>query len=167
MMAIRLIRSLAAIAALMALLPVSGDAATMIRAKFIVDGLANCQQPALQNFAVRIEGTGELATDRTANLSLSSSFGGRENYTGKLGGRPSDALGGSASVRVVNRHTLQAVREYPNNLVLVYMTVIGNSCSLRVENRLKPGRRQYTFTGNMGVALCSKPRVTHAECTPY
>ena len=143
MMAIRLIRSLAAIAALTALSPVSGDAATMIRAKFIVDGLANCQQPALQNFAVRIEGTG------------------------KLGGKPSEALGGSASVRVVNRHTLQAVREYPNNLVLVYMTVIGNSCSLRVENRLKPGRRQYSFTGNMGVALCSKPRVTHAECTPY
>ena len=167
-MAIGLRRTLAAVAASMALLPVSGaDAATMIRAKFIVDGLATCEQPALQNFAVRIEGTGELATDRTANLSLSSSFGGRENYTGKLGGRPSDAPGGSASVRVVSRHTLQAVREYPNNRVLVYMTVIGNSCALRVENRLKPGKRQYTFTGSMGVAYCAKPRIVHTECTPY
>jgi len=45
--------------------------------------------------------------------------------------------------------------------------VAGNSCSLRVENRLKPGRRQYTFIGNMGVALCSKPRLTRAECAPY
>ncbi len=166
-MAIRLIRSLAAIAALMALLPVSSDAATMIRAKFIFDGLATCVQPALQNFPVHVEGTGELSTDRTATLSLNSQIGGRENYTGKLGGKPSEAPGGSASVRVVSRHTLQAVREYPNNRVVVYMTVIGNSCRLRVENRLKPGKRQYTFTGNMGVALCAKPRIVHTECVPY
>lgn len=167
-MAIGLTRTLAAMAASLALLPIPGaDAATMIRAKFVFDGLATCVQPALQNFPVHVEGTGELSTDRTATLSLDSSIGGRENYAGKLGGKPSEAPGGSASVRVVSRHTLQAVREYPNNRVLVYMTVIGNSCALRVENRLKPGKRQYTFTGNMGVALCAKPRIVHTECTPY
>jgi len=33
--------------------------------------------------------------------------------------------------------------------------------------RLKPGKRQYTFYDNVGVAYCSKPQVTHAECTPF
>jgi hypothetical protein len=47
------------------------------------------------------------------------------------------------------------------------MTVIGKSCSLRIENRLKPGKRQYTFTGNIGVAYCSKPVITRSECAPY
>jgi len=167
-MAIKLTRSLSALAALMTLLPVSSDAAgTMIRAKFSVDGLATCQQPAVTNYPVHVEGTGALSTDRTATLTLNSSIGAQESYTTKLGGRPSEAAGGSAALRVVSRHTLQAVREYPNNQIVVYMTVIGNSCSIRVEHRLKPGRRQYTFTVNSGVALCSKPRVTHAECAPY
>jgi hypothetical protein len=68
---------------------------------------------------------------------------------------------------VVSRHTLRAVRDYPNNSIIVYMTIIGNSCTLKIENRLKPGKRQYTFYGNIGVAYCSKPTITHAECTPY
>jgi hypothetical protein len=169
MMAIDPTRTLAAAVALMALLPVASEAAagTTIRARFSFDGLATCQQPAVTNFPVHVEGTGALSTDRTATLSLNSTVGGQESYSAKLGGRPSDAPGGSASLRVVSRHTLQGVRDYPNNQIIVYMTVVGNSCSVRVEHRLKPGRRQYTFTGNMGVALCSKPRVTHAECAPY
>jgi len=167
-MLVRFLRIIAALTGLMALVPAASEAAgTTIRAKFSFDGIATCTQPALTNFPVHVDGTGELSTDRTATLTLSSVVGGQENYTAKLGGRPSEAPGGSAAVRVVSRHTLQAVRDYPNNQVIVYMTVVGNSCSLRVENRLKPGRRQYTFIGNMGVALCSKPRLTRAECAPY
>ena len=167
-MAIKLTRTLSALAALITLLPVSSDAAgTTIRAKFSVDGLATCQQPAITNYPVHVDGTGALSTDRTATLTMSSSIGGQESYTGKLGGRPSEAPGGSAALRVVNRHTLQGVRDYPNNQIIVYMTVVGNSCSIRVEHRLKPGRRQYTFTVNGSMALCSRPKVTHAECAPY
>lgn len=166
-MTIRLIPSLAALMGSIMMLPASGNAAETIRARFSFDGIANCQQPAITNFPVHVEGTGALSTDRTATLTLNSLVGGQENYTARLGGRPTEALGGSAAVRVVSRHTLQAVRDYPNNRVVVYMTVVGTSCRLRVENRLKPGRRQYTFTGNMGVALCSKPQITHAECAPY
>ena len=167
MMTIREIPFLTALVASIMMLPGSGDAAETLRARFSFDGIANCTQPAITNFPVHVEGTGALSTDRTATLSLNSAIGGQENYTAKLGGRGTEAPGGSAAVRVVSKHTLQAVRDYPNNQVIVYMTVIGNSCRLRVENRLKPGRRQYTFTGNMGVALCSKPLLTHAECTPY
>jgi hypothetical protein len=169
MMAVGPTRILVTVAALTALSPVLIDAAAgdTIRAKFSVDGLATCQQPAVTNYPVHIEGTGALSTDRTATLTLNSSIGVGESYTTKLGGRPSEAPGGSAALRVVNRHTLQGVRDYPNNQIIVYMTVVGNSCSIRVVHRLKPGKRQYTFAVSSGMALCSKPQVTHAECAPY
>jgi hypothetical protein len=167
-MAIRLVRALAVLAGLITTLPVAGNAAgTVIRARFSFDALATCSSPAVQNFAVHAEGSGTLSTDRTATLDMSSNIQGRETYSAKLGGRPAEALGGSASLRVVNRHTLRAVREYPNNMIIATMTVIGNSCRLNIENRLKPGKREYTFNGNGGVAICSKPRMTHAECAPY
>lgn len=157
-----------AVAGLLAMLPTTGDAAGItVRARFSFDALATCQQPAIANYPVHAEGSGSLSTDRTATLDMSSNIQGRETYSAKLGAKPVEAMGGSASVNVVSRHTLRAIREYPNNLIIVYMTVVGKSCRLRIENRLKPGRRQYTFTGNMGVALCSKPVITHSECEPY
>jgi len=150
-------------------LPVAGNAAgIVVRARFSFDALATCTKPAVQNFAVHAEGSGTLSTDRTATLDMSSNIQGKESYTAKLGGRPTEAVGGSASLRVVSQHTLRATREYPNNLIIATMTVIGNSCRLNIENRLKPGRREYTFYGNGGlVAICSRPRLTHAECAPY
>ena len=149
-------------------MPVTSEAAgTTVRAKFSFDVLADCQQPAVHNFPVHGEGTGTLSTDRTATLDMQSNIEGHMQYTTKLGAKPAEALGGSASLRVAGRHTLKAIREYPNNYIFVYMTVIGNSCAIRIENRLKPGKRQYAFQGNSGVAYCSKPRIVRTECTPY
>jgi hypothetical protein len=167
-MAVRTARILAALAILVMSLPVAGNAAgTVVRARFSFDALATCTKPAVENFKVHAEGSGTLSTDRTATLDMSSNIQSRETYTAKLGGGPTEAVGGSASLRVVNRHTLRAVREYPNNMIIATMTVIGNSCRLSIDNRLKPGKREYTFYGNGGVAICSRPRMTHAECTPY
>jgi hypothetical protein len=160
--------AIAAVAACLATLPVSVNAAsTTVRARFSYDAIATCTQPPVQNFPVHAEGTGTLSTDRSATLDMSSNALGQESYTAKLGGKPTEAPGGSASLTVVSRHTLRAVRDYPNNQLIAYMTVTGNSCTLKIENRLKPGKREYTFTGNMGVFTCSKPQVTHAECAPY
>ncbi len=166
--AIRTTFALAAFtAALISMLPVSVDAAgKVIRARFSYDAIATCTQPPVQNFSVHAEGTGTLSTDRTATLDMSSSALGTENYSAKLGGRPTEAPGGSASLRVVGRNTLRAVRDYPNNQIIAYMTVIGNTCSLRIENRLKPGKRDYTFYGNLGVFTCAKPQVIRAVCAP-
>jgi hypothetical protein len=84
-----------------------------------------------------------------------------------LGDKPTDAPGGSASLHVAGKHTLRAIRDYPNNYIVVNLTVIGKSCSMTIENRLKPGKRQYTFHTAVGIAYCSKPRIIRAECTPY
>jgi hypothetical protein len=155
-------------AAAILMMPASSEAAgTTIRARFSFDALADCQQPSVRDFPVHAEGTGTLSTDRTATLDMQSNVEGSVQYTAKLGAKPTEALGGSASLRVAGRHTLKAVREYPNNYIIVYMTVIGNGCAMRIENRLKPGRRQYVFQGNIGTAFCSKPRIVRSECIPY
>jgi hypothetical protein len=148
--------------------PVSSDAAgPVVRARFSFDALANCQKPAVQNYPIHAEGTGMLSGDRSATLDMQSNVEGRVRYSATLGAKPNEAPGGSTSLRVAGRHTLRAIREYPNNSIVVYMTVIGNACAMKIENRLKPGKRQYTFYGNLGIAYCSKPRITHTECIPY
>ena len=149
-------------------MPVSSEAAsTLLRAKFSFDGLANCDNPPVQNFPIHGEGTGELAVDRTATLDMDSNVEGKVRLNATLGGAPTEAPGGSASLHVVGRHTLRAVRDYPNNVIVINMTVRGNTCSMTLENRLKPGKTRYTFYNGSGLTYCARPQITHTECTAY
>jgi hypothetical protein len=166
-MNLRFAFSLLALAISMLAMPATSDAAGALRGRFSVDGIANCQNPPISNIPLHAEGTAELSADRNASLQMSSNVEGQVNLNAKLGGRPQEAPGGSASLHVAGRHTLKAVRDYPNNQMIVFLTIIGNSCTMKVENRLKPGRSQYTFTTTMGLAYCSKPIVTRAECQPF
>ena len=168
-MHISIYRIIAAVAvSAITLLPVSGEAAgKQVRAKFSFDGLATCQQPAVTNFPIHGEGTGVLSTDRSASLDMNSTVEGRVQYQAKLGGPPTEAPLGSASLRVVGRHTLSARRDYPNNYIVINMTVRGSNCSITIENRLKPGKRQYTFYNGSGLSYCSKPTITRASCEGY
>jgi hypothetical protein len=68
-------------------------------------------------------------------------------------------------LHVLGRHSLRAVREYPNNIVVVDLKVTGTSCTIKIENRLKPGKRQYTFTTPLGLAYCDKPKITKTSCS--
>jgi hypothetical protein len=149
-------------------LPQSADAAGgELRARFSFDGLATCQNPPISNFPIHGEGTGVLSTDRSASLDMNNTVEGRVQYSAKLGGRPTEAPAGSASLHVVGRHTLRAVRDYPNNQVIITMTINGSACSMRIDQRLKPGKRDYTFYNGSGVSNCSRPTFTHMECSGY
>jgi hypothetical protein len=160
--------ALAAVAVSIMMIPVLAESAgKAIRGKFSFDEIANCENPPVQNFPVHTEGTAVLSTDRSASVDMDSNAEGRVQLSGKLGGRPTEAPGGSASLSVAGKHTLRAIREYPNNYTVVTLTVIGNSCSMRVEDRLKPGKRQYTFQTSVGLAYCSKPQITRAECSAF
>jgi hypothetical protein len=155
-------------ASAISLLSALGEAAgQQIRARFSFDGLATCQQPAVTNFPIHGEGTGVLSADRSASLDMNSTVEGRVQYRAKLGGPPMEAPAGSASLRVVGRHTLRAVRDYPNNTIVINMTVRGSACSITIENRLKPGKRQYSFYNGSGLSYCSKPTITRASCEGY
>jgi hypothetical protein len=168
-MKLRRICAIAALAtAITAAMPVSSEAAgSSIRARFSFDGLANCDNPPIRNFPIHGEGTGVLSVDRTATLDMNSTVEGRVRYNATLGGKPTEAPAGSASLRVVGRHTLRAVRDYPNNIIVINMTVRGNSCSMTIENRHKRGKRQYTFYNGSGISYCSKPHITRTECVGY
>jgi hypothetical protein len=165
MLKIRFVLTVAPLAISIVMMPVSGEAAeAVIRGKFNVDGIASCDNPPVQNFPIHAEGTAALSTDRSATVDMSSNVEGMVQYNGKLGGKL-ELPNGSASLHVAGKHTLRAVREYPNNSLIVNLTIIGTSCAIRVENRLKPGRRQYTFHTAIGLAYCSKPQVVKAECS--
>ena len=160
--------AIAAVAALMLpMLPVSGEAAGQLRVKFSFDGLATCQNPPISNFPIHGEGTGVLSTDRTASLDMNSTVEGRVEYRAKLGGAPMEAPAGSASLRVVGRQSLRAVRDYPNNQIIITMTVRGGACTMTIDQRLKPGKREYTFYNGSGVSICSRPQITRTSCESY
>jgi len=141
-----------------------GESFAQVQAKFSYDAVANCQKPNVRNYPIHGEGTGKLSTDRTASLDFHSNVSGREQYRVKLGAPAAAAPGGSASLRVVGRHRLRAVREYPNNVLIVHLAVVGASCVLKIEHRLKPGKRQYTFTTPLGLAYCDKPQIVKTSC---
>ena len=153
-------------------LPVSclaGDA--VLRAKFGYDGVADCEKPPVRNLPIRVEGTGVLTVDRQASLDVTGMAMGiavkQEHYDTTLGGKPTAAENGAASVRVVGRRHLQAIRYYPNNMVIADLLVVGNSCVLKISHRLKRGERQYTFTNPLGgVAYCERPRTIRTSCEP-
>ncbi len=159
---------LAALATAMLLVTDTCEAAgAVIRGRFKYDGLATCQQPAVQNFPIHGEGTAQLAADRTATLDVDSSVSGKTHLDATLG-RKTEAPGGSTTVNVVGKHTLRAVRDYPNNITVVTMTIRGNDCRMTIEDRLKPGKRVYTFYGGSGsVSYCVHPQITHTECVAY
>ncbi len=137
-----------------------------IQAHFTYDALVNCDKPSVRNYPIHGEGTGKLSTDRSATLEHQSNVGGRDSYNIKLGARATAADGGSASLRVLGRRSLRAIREFPNNLVIVDLRVSGASCSMTIVNRLKPGQRQYTFPTSLGMAYCTKPQVIKTSCNP-
>jgi hypothetical protein len=145
-----------------------GEAANpIIRGRFSFDGIATCQQPPVKNFRFHAEGTAVLSADRTASLDVKSNASGRTKLNAALG-RKTEAPGGSTTLNVVGRHTLRAVRDYPNNITIVTMTIRGGDCKMTLVDRLKPGRRVYTFYGGSGeVAYCSHPQITRTQCEAY
>jgi hypothetical protein len=148
----------------MSMMLLSKEGLAQAQASFSYDAIVNCTNPSVRDYPVHYEGTGMLSTDKSASLDLQSNIAGHENYNVKLGGGAVAVQDGSASLRVRSRKGLRAVREYPNNVLIVDLRVVGTSCSIKVEHRLKPGKRQYTFTTPLGLAYCDRPRAMKASC---
>jgi hypothetical protein len=158
----------AILAAVLAIPAASDAAGPAVRGRFSYDGIANCQQPPVRNFPIHAEGTAVLSTDRNASIDMTSTTGGTTRLKATLGGKPTEAPGGSTSLNVIGRHTLRAVRDYPNNVAIVTMTIRGSSCTMTLENRLKPGKKVYTFiSGSGSVSYCARPQITHTECVSF
>ncbi len=152
-------------------MPVSSHATSAVQAKFTYDGLVTCEKPSVRDLPVHIEGIGTLSVDRHASLDVSGSsmgiVGKREHSELILGGKAVAAENGSASVRVMGRSHLRAIRSFPNNSVIADIYVSGKSCVLRVDHRLNRGKREYTFPNPLGgLAYCERPRTVRTSCEP-
>ena len=167
-MRFRYLHIIAAFAALtLPMLPGSVEAAAQLRARFSFDGVATCTSPPISNFPIHGEGTGVLSADRSASLDMNSTIEGRVEYRAKLGGAPQEAPAGSAALHVVGRQTLRAVRDYPNNQIIITMTVRGGACTMTIDQRLKRGKREYTFYNGSGISICARPTITQTACQSY
>lgn len=140
------------------------DSLAQVQARFSYDAVVDCVKPHVRNFPIHGEGTGKLSTDKSASLDFHSNVAGRQTYHTKLGGPPTEARAGSASLRVTGRKSLRAIRDYPNNRLVVDIKVVGSSCTIKIENHLKPGKTQYTFPTLLGLAYCAKPKITKTSC---
>jgi hypothetical protein len=143
----------------------------VLHAKFSWEGLADCETPSVRDLPIRVEGVGTLSVDRHASLDVTGSALGialkTEHYEGTLGSRPIAAEYGTASLHVMGRRHLQAIRSYPNNSIIADLYVTGNQCVLKISHRLKPGKRQYTFSAPFGgIAYCARPRTVRTSCEP-
>ena len=134
-------------------------------AKFVIDGTINCSKPAVSNYPIHIEGVGQLSASRGATLAVSGNVE-NTNYSAKLGRKPTEVENGSASLRVTSSRSIRAIRDYPNNQLLIDLTVKGSTCAIKVSHRLKPGKAQFTFNTALGLAYCNKPVISSATCTP-
>src|SRR5260370_40224427 len=94
----------------------------LIRGLFSYVGIANSHRPPIQNFRFHAEGTAVLSADRTASLDVKSGTSGRTNLNAVLG-RRTESPGGSTTLNVVGRHSLLAVRYYPNNITIMMLTI--------------------------------------------
>lgn len=134
---------------------------------FSFDGVVNCTRPmAVQNFSLHGEGRAILYSDKRATLDytqrgLSST---QVNFDAKLGGAPSPAPGGTASLRVVNRKTLRAVWSLPNTDLILNVSVARNSCVARIDARQKGGAREYSLYDSGMLVYCSRPRIMNVAC---
>ena len=162
----RFTTALPVLAMLAALFACPDGASAQARAKFSFEGFANCDQPYLRHFPISGEGTGTLSADRSATLDTLSNVEGISTYHATLGGKPTEAPDGSAALKVLGRHSLRAVRDYPNNQLIVDLVVVGKKCTVRIKNVLKPGKHQYTFHTMVGLAYCEAPTITKVSCAP-
>jgi hypothetical protein len=139
----------------------------VLRMKFSFDGVVDCSRPvAVKNFALHGEGDAVLYSDRRATLDytqqgLSST---QVRFDAQLGGAPSAAPGGTASLRVINRNQLRAVWSLPNNDMILNVSVARNSCVAKIDARLKGGARELSVYDSGMLVYCNRPKITRISC---
>ena len=145
---------------------IADPAFAQVTAKFSFDAVANCEKPMMvRDYPLHGEGTGTLSADRSATLNLNSNIEGNQRYDVKLGGKPIETPDGSATLRVRNRSSLRAIRDYPNSQIIIDIISTGKTCTVKVVSRLKPGKTQYTFSTSFGLAYCDRPRIIKTTCS--
>ncbi len=130
-------------------------------------GNVDCLRPfQINNVPISGEGTGTLNTDGSATADITETafvLSTRIHFDGRLG-RATPAPGGTAQVRVAERHRLLLIWNLPNNQLIVNIAVNGHSCAAGFAAKLRPGKSEYTLFDGSIYHYCNRPRVQQASC---
>jgi hypothetical protein len=128
----------------------------------------DCERPiSAHNFPVHAQLTAVLNTDRsaTADLEIAAVLSTTVHFEAHLGGGPRPAPGGTTTqLHVMSRDRLQAKWDLPNNQFILDIVASGRSCSVKLSNRLKPGKREYSLLNGDNYYYCSKERLLKTSC---
>jgi hypothetical protein len=113
------------------------------------------------DFSALLNRNGTASADLALNGFLIDS---RIHFDAKLGGRPQAAPGGTSSLRVVSRNQLRATWSLPNNDLILIITTAGNSCSVNLLMKLKPGHTEYSMWGGSKFYYCTAGRLVGSTC---
>lgn len=139
----------------------------VLNMSFSFDGVVNCTRPlAVQNFTLHGEGRAILYSDKRATLDYTQRglTSTQVNFDAKLGGAPSPAPGGTATLRVVSRNTLRAVWSLPNNDLILNVSVSRKSCVAKIDARLRGGAHEYSLYDSGILVYCGRPRIANVAC---
>lgn len=126
------------------------------------------------NWPGALHGVLDLNPDRSYAMELSFSSFGSPGWTlrwqGRLGGAPMLTRGGSGELRVGGPRRLRAIFHEPNNDIVWEVDADANSCQVTIDNRLRPGRSDYTlYNGEprdeVRFTHCSAVHTVSASCT--
>jgi hypothetical protein len=130
-------------------------------------GHVDCYRPIqISNVPISGSGTGSLNSDGTASADVTETafiFSSNLHFDARLG-RATPAPGGTVQVRVAGPHRLLLIWNLPNNQMVLDVAVNGNSCTARIENKLKPGKTEYTLFDGTGYHYCGRPTTEGASC---
>jgi len=109
-----------------------------------------------------------MNADKTASADLAITgvlFTSKVHFDARLGGGAQPAPGGTSRLRVVAKNRLQAVWDLPNNQLILDIAATGrSSCSVRLNIKLKPGKREYTMFDGAITYYCSKQQLLSSSC---
>ena len=128
----------------------------------------DCETPwRVKNYGVTGRFTATLNPDKTAfaDLKISGLFlSGDVHFDARLGRGTSAAPGGTSQLRVLSRNQLRGIWSLPNHDMILDIAANGNSCSVNLTMKLKPGKTEYSMFGGSKFYYCSAARLISTTC---
>jgi len=151
-------------------LPLATPAAAQVRAEFAISLLYSeisprnlPNTPATQRYTVRLSGANQVSEERNVKAGR---FSHDQQQLRVLGQTGNDG-GAKGAWRVAGPNRLQRTRDLPQSIEIITLQVQGQSCTVSLETRLKPGFQDYKYIAlsTKKYHTYSKPVVTGTTCT--
>jgi hypothetical protein len=141
----------------------AADAATRIKFTLEVD----CDRPfSFHNYPVNSEMDGFLSSEQKAyaDLTMFTLNSPRIHFEAQMGGVPSPAPGGYASLKILHNNFYRTVWDLPNNQFLLDIDLQKNLCNAKLSIKLRPGKREYSIYDGLIMYYCSRVDIKNISC---